>query len=59
LAHALAEHAHEEHLNDLVTIRVGHRLQERESGNNGPTKKQALEATTKGRVKKLYLNPGF
>jgi len=57
LAHALAEHAHEEHLNDLVSIYVGEGLQQRETADI--SMKQAIETLTKGRVKKLYFNPGF
>jgi hypothetical protein len=59
LAHALAKYAHREHLNDLVTIKVGEALHERVSLGNGNLLKQAIESTTRGRVKKLYFNPGL
>jgi hypothetical protein len=59
LANALAKYAHREHLNDLVTIKVGEALHERISHENGSVMKQAIESTTRGRVKKLYFNPGL
>ncbi len=59
LANALAKYAHREHLNDLVTIKVGEALHERASQGNGKVMKQAIESTTRGRVKKLYFNPGL
>ncbi len=59
LAHALAKYAHSEHLNDLVTIKVGEALHERVSQLNCKVVKQAIESTARGRVKKLYFNPGL
>ncbi len=59
MAHALAKYAHREHLNDLVTTRVGEALHDRVSHGNGSSMKQAIESTTKGYAKKLYFNPGL
>jgi hypothetical protein len=59
LAHALAKYAHREHLNDLVTTKVGEVLHEKTSHENGSAMKQAIESTTKGYAKKLYFNPGL
>ncbi len=46
-------------MNDLVTIKVGEALHKRASQGNGKVMKQAIESTTRGRVKKLYFNPGL
>jgi len=59
LANALAKYAHEEHLNDLVTIKVGGALHKRALKLDGEDVKQAIESKMRGRVKRLYFNPGL
>jgi hypothetical protein len=60
LAYALAKYAHSEHLNDLVTTKVGNALHEREIElENGDVVKQPIESWARGRLKKLYFNPGL
>ncbi len=46
-------------MNDLVTIKVGEALHKRIPEEDGNVMKQASESTTRGRVKKLYFNPGL
>ncbi|CAG2105579.1 unnamed protein product, partial [Medioppia subpectinata] len=59
LATCLAESAHREHLNDLVTILVAKRVSERIGKIDGQFSKQAIETHIRGSVKKVYFNPGL
>ncbi|CAG2164298.1 unnamed protein product [Oppiella nova] len=60
LAHCLADYSATEHLNDLVTIRVAQKVDDRRSQIQGiGVCKAAIECRTKGFVKKVYFNPGL
>ncbi|CAG2108820.1 unnamed protein product, partial [Medioppia subpectinata] len=59
LATCLAESAHREHLNDLVTILVAKCVSERIGKIDGQFSKQAIETHIRGSVKKVYFNPGL
>ncbi|CAG2106004.1 unnamed protein product [Medioppia subpectinata] len=59
LANCLAESAHREHLNDLVTIEVAKRVSDRITEIDGRPIKQAIETHIRGSVNKVYFNPGL
>ncbi|CAG2105421.1 unnamed protein product, partial [Medioppia subpectinata] len=57
LGNCLAESAHREHLNDLVTIEVAKRVSDRITDIDGQPIKQAIETHIRGSVKKDNCQP--